>query len=103
MLNFASLGHLKAAVRRLVPASDCTTAHVVLDLAAVARVDPAGVGALRAVHRDLAVRGVALLVAGANARVRAALRRCWGDLDSVSLLVFPTTHDAVVYAECVAY
>ncbi|XP_034237577.1 solute carrier family 26 member 10-like [Thrips palmi] len=40
VLNFASQGHLKAAVRRLVPASDSTTLHVVLDVAAVTRIDP---------------------------------------------------------------
>ncbi|KAK3927098.1 Solute carrier family 26 member 6 [Frankliniella fusca] len=101
VLNFASQGHLKAAVRRLVPASDAVTHTLILDLGGVARVDPAGVGTLRGLQRALAVRGVSLLLAAANARVLAALRRCCGLLDAVALVAFPTVHDAVVHAETV--
>ncbi|KAJ1523977.1 hypothetical protein ONE63_010523 [Megalurothrips usitatus] len=104
-------GYLKAAVRALLPAAAWTgdaaeplaTHAVVLDLAGVTRVDPAGVAALRALRQDLAARGVALLLAAANSRVVAALRRCCGVLDAVALPAFPTTHDAVLYAERIAY
>ncbi|KAE8742199.1 hypothetical protein FOCC_FOCC012250 [Frankliniella occidentalis] len=102
VLNFASQGHLKTAVRRLLPASDVTTHTLILDLGAVVRVDPAGVGALRGLQRDLVVRGVTVVLAGANARVVSALRRCCGVLDAVAMLTFPTVHDAVVYTESVA-
>lgn len=107
-LNFATQGALKTAVRRLGrrPGAALTVAGethtLVLDLAAVPSVDPAAVAALRGLHRELALRGVALLLAGCNARVLAGLRRCWGLLDAVSLPAFPTTHDAVLHAQSVA-
>ena len=103
VLNFASQSHLKSAVRKLVPVSDCSTHSLVLDLSAVTRIDPTGVAALRVVRQDLAKRMVSLILASANTPVLDGLRRCSGVLDSTVFLAFPTTHDAVVYAESVVH
>lgn len=102
VLNFASQSHLKSAVRKLVPDEDSSTHTVVLDVSAMTRIDPAGVAALRVLRQDLARRAVTVILAGANTPVLDGLRRCSGVLDSVVFLAFPTTHDAVVYAESVA-
>jgi high affinity sulfate transporter 1 len=86
---------LDAVLRRLEAPGPASIRFVVCDLSASPYVDLSGSRALHELHKQLAVRGVALRVVGARARVRDLLRAD-GLADKIGRFDRVTTLDAVL-------
>ncbi|XP_063231486.1 prestin-like isoform X2 [Bacillus rossius redtenbacheri] len=71
---------------------------VVLDMMAVAFVDPSAVRALLLLHKDLSSRGVLFCLADCSATVYEKLIHCDFFFDFSDSFLFATVHDAVQYA-----
>jgi len=86
---------LDAALSRLDAAGPANIRFVVCDLSASPYIDLSGARALHELHKQLAVRGVALRVVGARARVRDLLRAD-GLAEKIGRFDRVTTLDAVI-------
>lgn len=73
---------------------------IILDLTALTYVDPSGVKTLRQLKSDYSQLDVEMYIAGCSGPVFETLVRCdkWEGKDS-KFMVFPTIHDAVLYAQ----
>jgi sulfate permease, SulP family len=86
---------IEAALRRLDAAGAASIRLVVCDLSASPHIDLSGSRALLELYKQLAVRGVALRVVGARARVRDLLRAD-GVAEKIGRFDRVTTLDAVI-------
>ncbi|XP_060532844.1 prestin-like isoform X2 [Cylas formicarius] len=79
---------------------DLVERGVVLDFSALTFLDPSGVEFLRQLQTDLAKLGITLYIAGCSGPVYEVMINCdkWERKES-KFAIFPTVHDAVLYAQ----
>ncbi|CAG9767761.1 unnamed protein product [Ceutorhynchus assimilis] len=73
---------------------------IVIDFSSLTFLDPSGVAFLRQLQSDLEKLGIALYIAGCSGQSYEVITNCdrWEKKDS-KFLIFPTVHDAVLYAQ----
>jgi solute carrier family 26 protein len=75
--------------------------YIILDFLALSYIDPSGVTALKLLNEDFNKIDITIYIAGISGPVYEKLQKCGLFLDtSSSLKIFPTVHDAVIFAQC---
>ncbi|XP_044763408.1 solute carrier family 26 member 10-like isoform X2 [Coccinella septempunctata] len=74
--------------------------YIIMDFSSITSIDPAGIDMMRTLARDLDQLGIYLYIAGCSGPVFEKIAKCDAIEQVYSVFkLFPTIHDAVVYAQ----